>query len=624
MLIKDRFISVCLIIFFLVISSIRLGNANASESLEEIGRLRSDVNSDGYVNIIDLSMVASAWGSFPSHPKWNFSFDLNLDDEINILDLVEVTKDYGKSWTVYHFNEKADLDKWQVVKGNWNVTKGLLEGFSNGEGLIYAREIAWENFTLTAKVKIAADSPRLEGAIAFGLIKFDTFYWAGLGCWRHETSISKMNHGVPQELIFNGNETSIFKDVWYVITIKVSSDTMTLSINNSLELTLKNSSFANGKGFIGIRPYDSHLFIDYISVSGFASLEDTQSKRLYADGTKLRDASGREVYLKSVAIHVSERRDEKGLFWTIEDVKRIKNAGGNCIELHSELISSWMWNVNQINEDYFFKWLDREVSWCEKEEIYCIVNLRDFGSKEDWMRTEEFLPSWLWKGLYPYSYPLTEEQANQVIMDFYDPNVQKQEFNRQAWIEAWKFVANRYKNNEYVLFNLLNEPFAQIKIPNQEKARILGEGYAILMEKTIDAIRSVGAEQLIIIDWPHAYEYQSFTFNNVLKIQKDIVWESHHYVTSFRNLQQFEKSVNEAVQKFVYEFGQPLFVGEYGMYSPVKPSNWQYILVEEIAYLNKSPLCGRSWYEWSELAGEKWSVFSEEESEWILQKVFGP
>ena len=56
-----------------------------------------DMNSNGVVNIMDLAMVARAYGTRPGDPKWNELVDLNHDNLINILDLIPVARNYGRT-----------------------------------------------------------------------------------------------------------------------------------------------------------------------------------------------------------------------------------------------------------------------------------------------------------------------------------------------------------------------------------------------------------------------------------------------------------------------------------------------------------------------------------------------
>ena len=66
-----------------------------------ISRLLSDVNADGFVNILDLTGVASAFGASVSDA--NRRADVNADGEINILDLVWVANTFGRVAGGYNF-----------------------------------------------------------------------------------------------------------------------------------------------------------------------------------------------------------------------------------------------------------------------------------------------------------------------------------------------------------------------------------------------------------------------------------------------------------------------------------------------------------------------------------------
>jgi len=60
--------------------------------------LESDLNKDGTVDIMDIAIVAKAYGSKTGDPKWNPIADVAEPyGEINILDIATVAKDYGKT-----------------------------------------------------------------------------------------------------------------------------------------------------------------------------------------------------------------------------------------------------------------------------------------------------------------------------------------------------------------------------------------------------------------------------------------------------------------------------------------------------------------------------------------------
>jgi hypothetical protein len=58
-------------------------------------RIFGDVTGDGYVGIDDIYATAQAFGSSPSHPRWNEYADLNQDEYIGIDDMYAVAGHFG-------------------------------------------------------------------------------------------------------------------------------------------------------------------------------------------------------------------------------------------------------------------------------------------------------------------------------------------------------------------------------------------------------------------------------------------------------------------------------------------------------------------------------------------------
>jgi len=58
--------------------------------------LLTDLNVDGVVNIIDVSIVASAFGSKPGFADWNENADVDGNGVVNIVDVTMVARDCGR------------------------------------------------------------------------------------------------------------------------------------------------------------------------------------------------------------------------------------------------------------------------------------------------------------------------------------------------------------------------------------------------------------------------------------------------------------------------------------------------------------------------------------------------
>jgi len=352
-------------------------------------------------------------------------------------------------------------------------------------------------------------------------------------------------------------------------------------------------------------------------------------RMLYVDGIKLRDSSGEEVFLRGIQVDRNEKMKKYGstafaipgepTWFTQDDVERISKAGGNCIELHIIHLHEIMPERNIIDESFFSNWLDYWVSWCKQYEVYCIINIRGFAATETQLqRWGLVMPNWLWQGLY--SKPTDMDSQARIIHDFWDTDIEKQEDNRQAFVNAWMYIADRYKNSPHVIFSIINEPLAHTHmIMNSISARHLGETYNIVMTQAIDAIRNTGAQQVIFVDRPYVWG-----LSNVQPIDRpNIAWEDHLYVTQHTTIEEWKDIMDNKVQKFVYDFRKPLFIGEYGTDRPTKPTDiWQSALSEQVAYLKTKSICGQLWNHFGVLEGEYsdfvFDYYNAEESEWLL------
>ena len=55
-----------------------------------------DVDGDGRISGIDLTLVAWSFGAYPGHPRWNPSADVDKDNKIGGIDLTLVARNFGK------------------------------------------------------------------------------------------------------------------------------------------------------------------------------------------------------------------------------------------------------------------------------------------------------------------------------------------------------------------------------------------------------------------------------------------------------------------------------------------------------------------------------------------------
>jgi len=74
------------------------GNMGSSETVYFTVTIFGDINGDGIIDIMDLLIIALAYGSQPGDPHWDPDADINNDEIVDIMDAVIIGVNFGKTW----------------------------------------------------------------------------------------------------------------------------------------------------------------------------------------------------------------------------------------------------------------------------------------------------------------------------------------------------------------------------------------------------------------------------------------------------------------------------------------------------------------------------------------------
>jgi hypothetical protein len=96
----------------LAIRDIIIVNSNAEvmpheavDGLVEIVEMVGDIDNDGKVNILDICIVAVAFGSTPVDSRWNQDADVDRNGIVDIVDISIVARDFGR----IHRNDRSTI-----------------------------------------------------------------------------------------------------------------------------------------------------------------------------------------------------------------------------------------------------------------------------------------------------------------------------------------------------------------------------------------------------------------------------------------------------------------------------------------------------------------------------------
>ena len=322
--------------------------------------------------------------------------------------------------------------------------------------------------------------------------------------------------------------------------------------------------------------------------------------RLRIDGTRIVNGYGEQVILRGFLVGGNEI---KGSVWIDEDpfsygdIDQIKSWGGNVVSFYGIRVDWIMLERGIIDEAYFIEEkLDPLVKACSDLKVYCIVGLGSW-SWSSYFGQGDGMPEWMFEG----KYDKTEADKWQSVRDFWDIDAAIQEDSRAYFIDVWRFLANRYRDNPYVLFSVWDEPLCgALDYEEPDELLRFGHSYARFMEDVVGAIRSTGANQIIIINKPYV------GLSAVRPVDREVVWDNHAYIEEESKVEWFDRYVRRSVDKFIEDFGKPLFWGGFGLFpQPLYNTlDYQTILSNNVDLFAEEGICGQVLLTWGYLYGE--------------------
>jgi len=226
-------------------------------------------------------------------------------------------------------------------------------------------------------------------------------------------------------------------------------------------------------------------------------------KWLHVDGKWIKDIDGNVVILRGAGFTGYEWGSSKH---TEDDYARMASWGFTAVRLPI----AWSYIEPQpetYDFSYFDNYLDKDISWAKKYGLYIILDMHQ------WVWSPYF--SW-WGGCgngFPYwtvnAYPNTFEGVGRAITDFWldkgpngtepyptNPSLQ------DRFINMWKIVVDRYRNEPHVLYELFNEPYRgdyyypEGGLDVWETAKHLFPFY----ERLISSIRQIDPNHIIVYE----------------------------------------------------------------------------------------------------------------------------
>ena len=164
----------------------------------------------------------------------------------------------------FDFDNKKELDEWEILSGQWEVVDGALKGGTDGgEGLIVMGDDKWGDYTVEMKIK-SPKEPIIFGVVA-RLTAPDQLY-----------AISMVGDGGRRDICLNRRaggwnrvtqaNTDVKEDTWYVERVICEGKRFQAFVDDKMTFDFDDPTHKRGK--VGVRVWADRVEIDYFKVDG--------------------------------------------------------------------------------------------------------------------------------------------------------------------------------------------------------------------------------------------------------------------------------------------------------------------------------------------------------------------
>lgn len=270
------------------------------------------------------------------------------------------------------------------------------------------------------------------------------------------------------------------------------------------------------------------------------------------------DSTGQPVLLRGGDFRGYHFGDQ-GLWKTSHsehDYQNFRSWGFNVVRL----LISWskIEPKKGVYDDRYLAYVDRDIQWARKNGVYIVLDMHQWNWNAKWGGNGA--PDWA-----VIQYPATKQGQLMAVMNFWQNTSL-----RVSFVNMWKHVAQRYANESTIAgYDILNEPWVQMfddSVISEPKQWAIIENF---YEEAIHGIRSVDSNHIIFVE-PYKPDFSTLHPLNV----SNLVWSPHFYPYVYDyygkpysqyNVSILEKYLKGYYDKFVVEFKQPIWIGEFGI-----------------------------------------------------------
>ena len=269
---------------------------------------------------------------------------------------------------------------------------------------------------------------------------------------------------------------------------------------------------------------------------------------LSVQGTRIVDGSGRQVDLRGVnyAGYGYDSSDATIILHSERNYQSFAQLGFNVVRLPI-CWANLEPTQGAFNVAFLRDYVDKDIQWAKKHGLYIVLDMHQvtwavrFGGNG--------APTWAVQ-----QYPQTKQGKYAAIVNFWSNKTLQGHM-----ISVWTNIASAYANEPTIAgYDIFNEPYV---IDNEY---VNGAYINSFYLDAVNSIRRVDPNHIVFLE-PANMDVSDVGIVNM-------VWSPHFYPLSFESTYSsssfsvLESEMISDYNKFVVQFGKPMWIGEYGAF----------------------------------------------------------
>jgi len=300
--------------------------------------------------------------------------------------------------------------------------------------------------------------------------------------------------------------------------------------------------------------------------------------KLHVNGTYIQDSAGNEVRLVGFNGHPKHPIEGDSLWNLYMDPSHLDWFQSRGFNLLRAVIYPMQYHLAEgvFDESFFIDYIDPVINMCEERGIYVIFSIHQWDISPYF--GGQGIPEWVVEG-YLNRAGLTSVTETTFSIDMFAGKAYNQDpprsdaggaYAQTQFLEAMKYVVDRYKGRGVIVGVQINEPHNMIEDWPSKQSELVPYWLPFQDQIWATTMRSIDPDIILVYSPLLDYSQDGGVHWNTKQTQTNVIWGRNfydyesYYQRVGRDVVALSNRVNVTFDKFVTEFNAPMIFTEIG------------------------------------------------------------